>query len=494
MDVDGGAGDSRWPLGGFPKLLAPTGVPLDDSVLQDPHRISTNLPSVSVLENYGTAGELDYKLGGQVSLKSLTAWRGLRGHLDLDADSSSINILRTLVSPIQQDQLSEELDLTARWANLTGVAGVYYFHEHDAEPLTLNVPAAGVSNIVRGHLTNQSTALFGQAELALTTQWSVIAGLRYSHESKDYDVSNKWTLSAASDPAVAEAAPTIGAPFFPDPFAVATSRSASALTPKAGLNFKPTDDVLLYLSATRGFKSGGFDYGAPDAADAARGYAPEYIWSYETGVKSEWLSHRLRVNLDAFHYNYTNLQVEVFVPPANAVTENAASARVNGTEAEIRAQPSRQLALYANVAWLEATYSSYPGAYVKAFGTFDATGKRLNHAPNMSTTVGSTYRVSMGGWGATFAGVDYHWQGREFFTPANDGINGVEGYLQQQGPYGILSARVGWISQDGHWEVIASGSNLTDRFYVTSTADYTAAIAGRPGDPRTYRLQVTRVL
>ena len=71
-------------------------------------------------------------------------------------------------------------------------------------------------------------------------------------------------------------------------------------------------------------------------------------------------------------------------------------------------------------------------------------------------------------------------------------MNGVTGYPEQQGSYGVLGARIGWNSADKLWKFTVSGSNLTDRQYVTGTAGYTAAIAGRPGRPREVIAQISR--
>ena len=90
-----------------------------------------------------------------------------------------------------------------------------------------------------------------------------------------------------------------------------------------------------------------------------------------------------------------------------------------------------------------------------------------------------------------YAGVDYTGQSRVFFTPANNGVNGVTGYPQQQEDYGVLSARAGWNSADSRWNFAVIGLNLTQRQYVTGTVNYGAGVAGRPGDPRTVRGQLT---
>jgi iron complex outermembrane recepter protein len=477
-------------LGGAPKLLVHDGVPLDDSVLGNYHKVSLNLPNLTTLRTYGVAADFKAQPYDDFTIRSLTAYRHLSGSMDTDADASSLNVLRTLISPIKEQQLSEELDFNGKTDRLTYVYGLYYFHEDDAEPLTLSVPAFHVSNIVRGSLRDESEAVFGQLEYHFTQKISAIAGLRYTYETKHYSAASKWTLSDSFDPTIAAAAPVIGPPFFAPPFAISTSRSYNALTPKFGLNYRPTDNLLVYASATRGFKSGGFDYGAPDAADAMRGFQPEYLWSYEIGVKSDWLDKRVRLNADAFLYRYSNLQVEVFVPPANAVTENAAAARIEGLETELTVRPIPELTLYANLAWLHARYTSYPGAYVTKFGAFNASGKALDHAPNFTTVFGGTYTAKLGNIGSAFLGADYHWQSQVFFTPANAGVGTVTNYPEQQASYGILSARVGWASADEHWTAAVIGSNLTNRDYITGTVSYGVGISGRPGDPRLVRAQM----
>src|SRR3546814_9243735 len=108
-------------------------------------------------------------------------------------------------------------------------------------------------------------------------------GLRYSYEKKDfaYRVLLNGNQVDAGQP----------------------RSSWTAWTPKIGIDYDVADDVMVYASATRGFKSGGFQLGD------GRPFLPEYIWSYEVGLKSTLLDRRLRENVSAFSYDYTTLQV-----------------------------------------------------------------------------------------------------------------------------------------------------------------------------------------
>lgn len=478
-------------LGTYSKLLQPIGNPLDDAILTDYHKFAADQDNHTTLQNFGAAAEINYTISDNLSLKSLTAARSLKGSIITDADATSLNLFRTAISPIIQRQYSEELNLTGKFENLTFVTGAYYFQENVREPLSLSLPGFGVSHFQRPRLKAESYALYGQGEYWITPELSVVAGVRYTKETKDYFLRDFWTTSASFDIPTAEAAPTIGAPFFADPFIVNTSRGDHAWTPKFGLNYKPNDDMLLYASVTRGFKSGGYEYGATNAVDSARGYAPEYLWAYEVGVKSDWLDKRLRLNLAGFYYDYKDLQVTLFTPPANAITDNAASAKVKGVEVEIQARVLPGLDLSANLAYLDAYYSSYPGATVTAFGPFNASGKRLNSSPEFTMTLGGVYTHEIGENGAVYVGVDYHWQSTIYFTPANGGVGGVTNYAERQKGYGLWNARVGWDSPEGQWGFAVIGRNLANKGYVTGTVNYTPNISGRVGAPRTVIGQLT---
>jgi iron complex outermembrane receptor protein len=482
-------------FGAYPKLLRPTGVATDDAILGDFGKVAMDGDNHTVLKNYGGSSDLSLGLGDALTLRSLTGYRVFRGSILADADSSSTTILRNLIAPIRQHQFSQELTLLGHGDRFDWVLGGYYFDERNREPLTLALFPFGVSHIQRPLLQARSYAGFAQGEYHLSDQWSVIAGVRYTRERKRYAISDYFAASTDPDPAVAAAGFVLsGVPGLPAPFAIDTRRHDSAVTPKFGINFTPADHILLYASATRGFKSGGYDYGANNAVDAAAGYGPEKLWSYEAGLKSDLLDRWLRLNLTGFYYDYTDLQVQSYVQVGaslGARTQNAATARVKGIEAEIVAKPVGALELTANIAWLDAKYRSYPNAFVTGFGTFDASGKRLNNAPRWSATLGAAYRIDLQSSGGIDLGVDTHLQSRVFFTAANDGIGTVTAYPEQQGSYGTVNARIGWTSTDGALKVQLAGTNLFDRDYIVGTANYTAAIAGRPGRPRELLGQVS---
>jgi iron complex outermembrane receptor protein len=253
-----------------------------------------------------------------------------------------------------------------------------------------------------------------------------------------------------------------------------------ATTPKFGVEYRANENVMFYASATRGFKSGGFNFAS---ANPAQGFAPEFLWSYEAGFKSDLLDRRLRVNGTAFRYNYTDLQVQSFLTPGVIDITNASDAKVNGLEFEVLARPTTALEVGGYLAYLDATYKNYPGALKPGNIPFDASGQRLNSSPKWSYNVFGQYTYDLAGGSSLSGRVEYAWKARQFFTPENN-------LVETQASYGLVNANLTWTSSNRAWQVIAYGRNLGDEAYVTTTATFTGVVSGRVGDPRTYGLRV----
>lgn len=485
--------DSRAAEAGFVRLLRPTGHPTDSLSFKPSGKpnfklVSTNLDHLIDRTQKGVSLEANYDIDDNLALKVLGAYRKWDFFMSVDADASSINIFRTMMEN-KQDQISIEANLSGNYEKVKFVLGAYYFNEDAISDWTVAVPIFGVNHIQRPNLIDDNYAFFGQGSYNITDKLSVTAGIRYTHEKKDFDIYDYWTAPDSLDKETAENGTIlVGAPGLSDPFSFAVEQSKSAWTPKFGLEYQATDDLMLYASATRGFKSGGFDMLATRPEDFP--YDPEYLWAYEAGLKGDFLEKRLRANIAAFYYDYTDLQVQIFVPPANTRTQNAADATIKGIELEMQARPTENLDIFASIAYLDATYKSFPNATITGFGTFDAKGKHLNNAPKWKFLIGGQYTHSIGNNGEVFIGGEYNWQGKRYYTPANDGANSIESIEFQKG-YGLLNARLGWNSPDGAWQIMAYGKNLTDKKYVTNTGNFTANISARPGFPRTYGVMST---
>lgn len=451
-------------LAGYVKLLQATTDPLANSVLGDYRRIAVNTRPASNRRQWGTAGEINYDFSDAVQLKSLTAYRENRLIQVGDTDATALNGRRTDQFE-GQHQFSQEFDLTGHIGGLTYIAGAYYFDEHiDVNSTVTTFPTvkANFSPTINTH----ALAGFVQATYALTRTLSVTAGARYTREHKSFD-------QHALNSSLVTGLPLTGYPITYD-----ISGTYKKWTPKIQVDYRPVSGVLFYASATKGFKSGGFNF---SSANPKQGFSPETLWSYEVGAKLTLFDRLLTIDADAFHYDYKGLQVQSFLSPGVVDITNASNARVNGVELETQVRPSTWLQLGANLAYLDAVYRDYTSALLPGNIPYNASGNRLNLAPKWSYTLYSQATLPVGR-GSAFVRGEYSYRTRQYFTAANSG-------LDQQAGYGLVNASVGYTFPHDHFEVLVFGRNLADKDYVTSTASFASGIVGRVGEPRTYGIR-----
>jgi iron complex outermembrane receptor protein len=298
---------------------------------------------------------------------------------------------------------------------------------------------------------------------------SITGGIRVSGEAKDFD--NAGYRSSLDAPAT---------PLPGSSYAYVDSRSDTAWTPKVGVEVQASRDTLAYVSATRGFKTGGFNLSSPEAG---RGYAPEWAWSYEGGVKSLIGGGRARLNLSAFQTDYTDLQVQTAIRPGVIDISNAAAATIRGVEVEGAARLARSLEIGGHIAWLDARYDQYIAVGVGGV-TGDVAGHRLTNAPEWS---GRVWLEANHQWRLARVSLraDITRQSTVYFTPFNDDI-------QRQPGYGLLNLGAELRPAGDHWSVSVYARNLANVDYITgSFSSPPPAIGGRPGDPRQAGIQLS---
>jgi len=257
-----------------------------------------------------------------------------------------------------------------------------------------------------------------------------------------------------------------------------------AWTPKGSIQLQVSRDTFVYASATRGFKSGGFNQFNPTAPESERAFNPEFAWSFEGGMKHTMAGGRVRVNTAVFSNDYRDLQVQSFLRLAVIDVSNAGTATIRGIEVEAAAAAGRGVQLAGHFSWLDATYDRYLFRGPDS-ATFDAAGNRLNNAPEWSGGGSAVYEFTIGGAGMASVRGDVSRQSRVFFTPVNDAI-------ETQRVYGLLHLRAGFEPRNRRWEVAVYVRNLGNQEYITGTANVPlTAITGRPGEPRHWGTQLT---
>lgn len=272
----------------------------------------------------------------------------------------------TILNDGKVDQFSEEVKLNGKIGTLVDyVAGLYYLKENNTTDFADVFANETLSGDRRLKNSTSAVAGYAQADVHVTSALTLTAGLRYTDEIKRIHFEDALaTCAVATPPAtclfdqnftVAANGTTI-----PAAVAIPLRLQTKQWTPRFALNYNLNSDILLYVSATRGFKSGGWNARGTTPSGVLP-FDPEKVWSYEAGVKSEFFDRRLRANINVYREDVSDLQTlsGIVNPTTGAisfVTRNFADYRNTGVEAEFTLIPTRGLNLFANVGYQNDKY------------------------------------------------------------------------------------------------------------------------------------------
>jgi iron complex outermembrane recepter protein len=447
-----------------------------------------------------------------------------------------------LAQQSQGDQFSQEIKVTGEAADgkLKYVTGLYYFREDyttevadvitsfnvGATSLATQVPRAYTTAISADRKISNSTqswAAYFQGDWKFTDQLTATVGARWTDETKTVGVTD------LRDP---RAVPVVAAVQRPDlrletanleRLGIPTRLGTSLLTPRFALNYTPNDDVLLFASATRGFRSGGWNVRGT-TAQLFTPFKPEKTWTYEAGAKSEWFDNRLRANLTFFYLIDKQFQSpSAFVDAIGAtqfITRNDADFQNQGIELELQAVPVDGLNLYASLGYQDAKYKNVAANTLQqqadcltlratnqvfsarcGAGIVTAQGNIADpvRTPELTAAIGGSYDIKLGGnWTLTPAINVVHQSETEtaaanasFFLDQNGifNIDGrgsyVAGSLQEA--YTLVNASLTLAGgANESWKLIVDCDNCGNEVYTQS------AISGYSflNPPRTWSVRL----
>lgn len=285
----------------------------------------------------------------------------------------------TIASQGQFNSISQDIRLTGKLWNdrIDYLVGAYFFRQNnDADTADVqNLGGTGIGTPVtladRRLITNtDSSAGYGDLNFHATNSVTLTAGVRYTRTTQNLQVTdNRPQCQIQPRPAACFDIATLSA----NGIAIPTSQSSDKWAPRFVASWQAKPDILVYASASNGGAAGGWNTNATTNS-ALLAYAPENIWSYELGLKSQWLDDRLRVNFTGFYLNVSDRQTtSSAVTPLGAVditTANTANYRDKGLELEIIGRPLANLSLYTNIGYQNARYALDASAPdFNAFGT-----------------------------------------------------------------------------------------------------------------------------
>ena len=416
---------------------------------------------------------------GAVTLRSITGYVKTEDFFSTDFSGTG-RVNGANVADV--DQVSEELQLLGKAMDdrLNYLVGVYLFQEKADQTFAWNLsfpPFIPVAVPFSNSFINAETtsySIFAQLDYDITDALKATVGMRYTQDDKKFDFRFLGFVPG----------------FTPATGAVNLKNKYTETTPRLGLDYTvPTsggavDKMLLYASAARGFKSGGYNGIAIfNFDDAKTPYAPESNWTYEAGIKTDLLGNVLRINANYFYSKIDDLTLNATVTLPNGVTsfpvQNAGKATIQGLEMEITAVPTDGLTLFMNASLPDGKYGTLKPstAPVNALANFGvkATPPQL---PSYTVAVGFDYGFDTS-FGRLSFGADW-FQTDDYITSATNDFR-VKSYGVGNAFFGVKFAE--------HWSVTAAVKNLTDEDTITTGSR--GFLGGFiPLRPRTYLLTV----
>jgi iron complex outermembrane receptor protein len=301
-------------------------------------------------------------------------------------------------------------------------------------------------------------AAYGDFTWAVSDRLELTAGARYTYDKKEMESRILDSGGALGN--------NFNFEFFTNGF-VSDSADWSDFTPRLAASFDVTDEVTVYATASRGYKSGGFatfgydlhgqdindDGSAPDGTTPLE-FDPEQVDSYEVGVKSRLLGNTMRLNASLFHYDYTDLQL-VYFDQGSSLVANVGEASGQGLELDLRWLPSERWDATIGLSLLDTEITD--AADIIAIGACgDCDGNSLPFAPEVSGSAILSYKWPMSA-GEGFFTTEYVYRSKMYGGPDNIPDATVDAWDE-------FSFRLGYRTDDA-WYVTLWVENAFDEVY-----------------------------
>jgi iron complex outermembrane recepter protein len=424
---------------------------------------------------WGTNLTVDWKLGANAALRSITAYREFDSRWVEDNDTSPAS-LGLGAEHQTNESFSQELRLSGKAGEAFDYTlGVYYFDQTTigrTHQMLNYVPTPFLFEFLGNDPTEASShAAFANGSWHVTDAFNVNAGARYTKEKKDYTYSR---LNPDGTPNILLGSLT----------GATASYSGDNFDWRVNLDYRWNEQLMTYGSVSTGFKGGGTNP-RPFNIGQVRAFDPETLTAYELGAKSDFFNRRVRVNVSAFLNKYKDIQVTLLACPDSpcALPANAGNADIKGLEFETELRPIEGLSLEASISTLKFEYTSINPA------TGVPVGSSAPGTIRDKFSLGAQYEIKLASGATLTPRFDYSFQGGYNTNAIPTAGNRVNGYH-------LGNARVTWKSGEGEWQISAIGANIFNKYYFHSVFDLTAlgggSNYGMVAEPREYSVQIQK--
>jgi len=427
--------------------------------------------NVGETKQTGATLDLSYDFG-MATFRSITAYTDIDDQFGFDLAGGGFNGIpgvagQRVDSTSNMEQFSQEFHMlgTAFDERLDWIAGFFYLNEDGTQTYDGFVPtfAPGVDcspgfldtlNCVdfseNSKAETTSYSVFGEGTYRFLDWFSVTAGLRFTDEEKDFQLS----CAGLTDPTgTGTCIPTNTG------FQTEQILNFEEFTPRLSLNFDIAENMLIYVSGARGFQAGGFQtlcFGNLQCADSS--YNPQDVWNLETGYKATF-ADSVMVDIAVFYAMYDDIQQTVITPVLDAMgnptgfvtfpTANIGDADVFGIELDSSYAVTEAFNVFLNAGYMTSSY----GTINPASGAALSGAKDLPSTPKLTARVGADYTISLGSALELFFGGDINYSD-SYYAEATNALE-IKSFTR-------LNGFIGLGQPGGLWQVVVQGKNLLD--------------------------------
>jgi iron complex outermembrane receptor protein len=417
------------------------------------------------------SSNLEWDLGG-ATVNFISGYRNLEQNFAVDFfNSTGARGGFTIVNQGEHSQTSHELTIASDFfdGTLRTIGGFYYMEETNETKLTDGASAGPLAFVISDRFLDNGTqtmALYLQGDYDITPQDTITLGARYTVEDKDiaYAQLNRIAPGSAVVGGTALVLNTNALVAANIPLTQDNYR----LTPRIAWKHDFTDDVSAFISATSGFKSGGWN-ARSTAANEITPFGPEKVWSYEAGLRAQMFDRALTFNATAYFMDVEALQLSSgFTRPNGSVaflTQNVGDMDVSGLEIESRWRVTEDLSVFSNLSLMDAEYTASRDASQRV-----STSDKPVRTPDVTFNAGFNWDVPLGNFGTFNASSVASYVG-EYWVSTNN-----EQAVALTGEYWLVNAGLGWKAPGDAWSLNLDCTNCFKEEAVATWLFYTYPI------------------
>lgn len=441
-------------------LRLPGGTSLDKFKRDDAKHVSYDVPTEETndltSQSLNISYDTDNYLFNSITTHKKSTYNGI---YDGDYSDASSYLGLTQFNNFEEDTYSQEFRISSK--NTEGVkwVGGIYLEKEDRTQGPYGVEFPNYNPVTYAFLGNyamdshakskhETIALFTQAIIPLNEEFKLTLGGRLQKTEKEIDLNMYFLPLNTTGPAM---------------YTFKEKKSWNTFLPKIALSYQMSENYTPYISVSKGYMPGGYNYFASSGSAADNSFEPQESINYEAGIKG--VLEDVSFSASIFRMNITDLHVYRAIGNVY-LADNAKKAHSQGIELDFNYFPTDELEISGALGFIDAKYDDYDTGSVR----FD--GKTIEKTPSYTASIGVAYHHPSGYYGR----VDIKNTGSvNFYDDANK-------KLVKENGHAVADIKAGYKFKS--FDVYAYVKNLTNEEYRESFISNYSLSRATFNDPR----------